>query len=125
MSGSITWLPGSVPFGMDPATTVRIKRGKSPTDKTVFDCDFSGALSAIDCDTIAQDCVPSVSILRNDGAPADCYCAGTPSINEDWTRVSVWIVGGSPGYEYLVSTTVISADGQIITRSFIVPCTIR
>lgn len=125
MSGSITWLPGSVPPGGDPRTLKRLKDGIAPGDETVVDCDFSGPLAAIDCDTISRNSVPSVAVIRNDGSPSDLYSLGTPAINEDWTRVSVWLGGGSVGFEYLVSVTIQSDDGQRLTRSFIIACTLR
>lgn len=125
MSGTITWLPGSVPMGADPRTLKRLKDGIAPGDETVVACDFSGPLSAIDCDTISQNSTPSVSVIRNDGNPSDLYSLGTPAINEDWTRVAVRLGGGTVGNEYMVSVTVQSSDLQTLTRSFILPCTIR
>jgi|SRR6185437_2838487 len=125
MSGSITWLPGSVPLGADARTLKRLKDGIAPGDETVVACDFSGPLAAIDCDTISQNSTPSVSVIRNDGAPSDLYSLGTPAINEDWTRVAVRLGGGSVGNEYMVSVTIQSSDLQTLTRSFIIPCTIR
>jgi hypothetical protein len=55
----------------------------------------------------------------------DLFVVGTPFINSDATRVSVWIGGGSIGFEYLVSITVMSIDGQELTRSFIIGVQIR
>lgn len=125
MSGSISWPIGSVPVGADPTSLKRLKAGKSPTDVTVINCDFSGALAAIDCDTLSQTSTPSVAVYRNDGGASDCYALGTPAINSDLTRIAVWTAGGTAGFEYLFSVTVMSADGQTLTRSFILPCTIR
>lgn len=125
MSSAITWLPGSVPPGADPRSMKRLKDGIAPGDETVVACDFSGPLAAIDCDTISKSSTPSVAVIRNDGGPSDLYSLGTPAINEDWTRVAVRLGGGTVGYEYLVSVTIQSSDVQTLTRSFIIPCTLR
>jgi hypothetical protein len=117
MSAAITWLAGSVPPGADSRTLKRLRDGIAPGDETVVVCDFSGPLAAIDCDKITG--VPGVAVIRNDGGSADLFSLGTPAINEDWTRVSVWLGGGTPGFEYLISVTVQSNDGQRLTRSFI------
>lgn len=123
MSGAITWLAGSVPPGADSRTLKRLRDGIAPGDETVVVCDFSGPLAAIDCDKITG--VPGVSVIRNDGGSVDLFSLGTPAINEDWTRVSVWLGGGTAGFEYMISVTVQSDDGQRLTRSFILPCTLR
>ena len=123
MSGTLTWILGSVPAGADPRSLKRLNGGVSPGDKTVIDCDFSGPLAAIDCDRLLN--VPGVNIIRNDGGSVDLYNLGTPAISDDGSSASVWLGGGTAGYEYLVSITVQSDDGQILTRSFIISCAIR
>ena len=125
MTGPLTWIVGSTPPGMDPRTLKRITDGKSPTDLTPVTADFRGPLAAIDNDTMSATFTPIVNIIRNDGAAADCYAVGAPTISPDYTRVGVWLAGGTVGCEYLVSTTIMSADGQQLTRSFIIPVTIR
>ncbi len=122
---TITWMAGGTPPGMSANAVKRIQYAKSPTDITPIELDYSGALSAIDCDTLSLTFAPRVAIIRNDGGAADCYALGTPSFSPDATRISVWLAGGSVGFEYLVSTTVMSADGQEIQRSFIIPCGLR
>jgi len=125
MSNTITWLPGSVPPNADSRSMKRLKDGIAPGDRTDIVCDFSGPLAAVDCDTIATTCSPAVTIFRNDGGYPDLYSLGTPPINSDWTRVLVRLGGGTAGYEYLVSVTIESSASQTLTRSFIIPCTIR
>ncbi len=125
MSNLITWIAGSTPPGMSANAVKRIQYAKSPTDITPITADFSGALSAIDCDTLSETFTPRVSVIRNDGVAADCYALGTPAFSPDATRVTVWLAGGTIGNEYLISTTVMSADGQEIQRSFILPCGLR
>ena len=110
---------------MNPASVKRIKYGKSPNDVTPVTADFTGALEAIDNDTLDPNTAPVIVIIRNDGNPADCISLGTPSMNADKTRVSIWLAAGTVGFEYLVSCTVMSADGQEICRSFVIPCVIR
>lgn len=122
---SITWIAGSTPPGMSANAVKRIQFAKSPSDITPVTLDFEGALSAIDCDTLSLTFTPRVVVIRNDGAAADCYALGTPALSPDATRVTVWLAGGSVSFEYLVSTTVMSADGQEIQRSFIIPVGLR
>jgi hypothetical protein len=122
---ALTWPVGATPPGMDATTVKRIRYPKSPLDLTPVTGDFRGALSAIDCDTLDPSFTPLVNVVRNDGGSADLYAVGTPNINADGTRVTVWIAAGSVGFEYLVSITVQSNDGQEITRSFIFPVGIR
>lgn len=126
MSGPISWPAGAIPLGADPHTLVRLKNGIAPGDETVVACDFTGPLAAVDCDTIASTCTPAVSIIRNDGGPADLYSLGTPTINDEWDHVVVRLgAPDTPGFEYLVSVTVLSSDSQRLTRSFLIACTIR
>ncbi len=125
MSNSITWVAGSTPPGMSANAVKRIQYAKSPADITPVTLDFDGALNAIDSDTLSLTFAPNVAVIRNDGGPADCYSLGTPAFSPDATRVTVWLAGGTVGNEYLVSTTVMSADGQEIQRSFILPCGLR
>lgn len=125
MSQSITWMVGSTPPFMNPSSLRRIKYPKSPSDLTPVTCDFRGALAALDNDTLLPNSVPGTHILRNDGQAADLYVVGPPVMNPDNTRVTVWLAGGSYGYEYLVSVTVMSLDGQEFTRSFVMPVGLR
>jgi hypothetical protein len=110
---------------MDPASLKRLKFPKAPDDVTPVTCDFSGALESIDCDTLSPTATPASQVFRNDGAPADLYVIGTPSLNTDLTRVSVWIAGGTAGFEYLIKLIVQTLDGQTLSRSFIFPCALR
>lgn len=125
MSGSITWPVGSTPPGMDPTSVRRIRFAKSPTDLTPVTGDFRGALDAIDNDSLSTTYVPHASVIRNDGAVSDLYVVGGAAISPDATRVTVWLAAGSVGFEYLVSITVMSVDGQEFTRSFILPVGLR
>jgi len=122
---TISWPVGSSPPGMVSTTVRRIRLPKDPTDVTPVTGDFRGALQAIDNDLLATWFIPVVHVQRNDGNPSDLYAIGTPSISPDATRVTVWLAAGSVGYEYLVSLTVMSVDGQELTRSFILPCNLR
>ncbi len=125
MTVPITWMAGGTPIGMAANAVKRIQYAKSPTDITPITLDFEGALSAIDCDTLNETFAPRVAVLRNDGVAADCYALGTPAFSEDLTRITVWLAGGTIGNEYLISSTVMSSDGQEICRSFILPCGLR
>lgn len=122
---ALTWPIGSAPPGMDPATVKRIKFAKSPDDQTPVTGDFRGALASIDNDQLATNFIPQIAIVRNDGGSVDMFAVGTPSISPDATRVTVWLAAGSIGFEYLVSITVQSLDGQHLTRSFIFPVGLR
>lgn len=121
----ITWPAGASPPGMIPSTVKRIKFPKSPDDITPVTCDFTGALQAIDNDTLQPNFIPRAVVLRNDGNSPDLYAIGTPFLSDDKTRVTVWLAAGTVGFEYLVSVTVMSIDGQEFTRSFIMPCNLR
>lgn len=125
MSMSLTWMVGSTPPGMVAQTVKRIKLPKSPNDVTPVTGDFRGALQAIDCDKLQGSFTPQAVVVRNDGQPTDLFIVGTPSISPDSTRVTVWLAAGSVGFEYLVSLTVQSIDGQELTRSFIIACNLR
>jgi hypothetical protein len=126
----MAWMIGSTPPNMDPNSVRRVRSPKSPSDVVPITCDYTGALAAIDCDTLDSTFTPATSVIRNDGQAADCYVTGTPAIGnptngENQTRVTVWLSAGSAGFEYLVSVSVKSEDGQLITRSFIIPVMIR
>jgi hypothetical protein len=110
---------------MDPTSVRRIRFAKSPTDLTPVTGDFRGALDAIDNDSLSTTYVPHASVIRNDGAVSDLYVVGGAAISPDATRVTVWLAAGSVGFEYLVSITVMSVDGQEFTRSFILPVGLR
>lgn len=119
------WTVGGVPPGMDSTTVKRLRFPKSPTDVTPVTCDFRGALAAVDCDKMNIAFAPTSQVFRNDGAASDLVVAGQPAINEDATRVTVWTVAGTAGYEYLIMLTIQSIDGQILERSFILPVNLR
>lgn len=125
MSSSLTWsLGGSLP-GIVPSTVRRLTRPKSPTDLIPITGDFRAALNGINCDALDPTFTPETSVSRNDGGTVDFFVVGTPFINTDNTRVSLWLAGGSIGFEYLVSITIMSDDGQELTRSFIMPVAVR
>lgn len=121
----LVWPVGAIPPGMTPSSVKRIIYPKSPSDVTPITCDFSGPLAAIDNDSLRASFTPQTSVLRNDGGAPDLYILGTPSMSQDLTRITVWTANGSIGYEYLISVTVQSLDGQTITRSFILPVNLR
>lgn len=125
MSDSLVWMVGCTPPGMQSNTVIRLEFPKSPTDLTPVTCDFRGVLAAIDSDSLSTTFTPQTTIYRNDGNSSDLYVVGTPALNSDATRVSVWVAGGTAGFEYLISITVDSVDDQIFTRSFILPVNIR
>ncbi len=125
MSATTTWTVGCSPSGLAPSTVRRVTQPKSPTDLVPIACDFRTALASIDCDQLNVSYNPTTTVIRNDGMATDLFVVGTPFINSDATRVSVWIGGGSIGFEYLVSITVMSIDGQELTRSFIIGVQIR
>jgi hypothetical protein len=120
------WPLGAVPPGMDASQVKRIRYGKGPSDLSPVTCDFSGALSAVDDDGLNVGFTPQAAVIRNDCGLTDLYVVGAPAIDpEDPTRLSVWLAAGSVGFEYLISVTVQSARGQILTRSFIIPVIMR
>jgi len=124
MSTTITagaWTLGSTPPNTAPSTVKRIQYPKDPSDQTPVTGDFRGVLAGVECDTLDPAFTPTSLVRRNDAGPADLYVVGVPMINADNTRVTVWLAGGTVGYEYAVSITVRSLDGQILTRSFIMP----
>jgi hypothetical protein len=125
MSESITWTVGATPPGMASNTVKRLSYPKDPADVTPVTGDFRGVLASIDSDSLSTTVIPSTLVLRNDGMSPDLFVLGTPALNSDATRVTVWIAGGTIGYEYLISITVNSVDDQILTRSFIVPVNLR
>lgn len=116
----MVWTIGATPPGYDPRTVQRVQRPKAPSDTTTFAADFGGALtSAVDGDTIAA--VTSVTVQRNDGGSDTFSSVVPPQISSDGRRVILWLTGGLPGCEYLISITINSVAGQTLTRSFIIP----
>lgn len=125
MSGTLTWAIGCNPVGLAPSTVRRVANPKSPTDLIPETGDFRNVLAGIDCDALNPNYVPLTTVLRNDGGTVDLFVVGTPTINKDNTRVSIWLAGGTIGFEYLISITVMSEDGQELTRSFIMAVAFR
>lgn len=120
-----SWPIGATPPGMTSSTVKRLSFPKDPSDVTPVTGDFRGVLAAVDADSLSLSVSPSAVVHRNDGASSDLVIVGTPSVNTDATRVSVWVAGGSVGFEYLVSITVNTIDDQVLTRSFIIPVNYR
>jgi len=119
----MTWLIGGTPAGMRSRYVVRLSSPFSPNDTAPFLLDFSGPLSSIDCDTISS--VTNIVIERNDGGTVDLEVALAATLSTDLLRVTIWLTGGTAGFEYLISVTVASTLGQDITRSFILPVNLR
>lgn len=125
MPTPLIWPLGSTPPGMVSNTIKRLTYPKDPTDVTPITCDFRGVLASIDCDSLSLTVLPTTTVRRNDGTSSDLFIVGTPGLNSDATRVSVWLAAGTVGFEYLISITVNSVDDQVLTRSFIIPVNLR
>jgi hypothetical protein len=125
MSNPLTWTVGNMPGGLIPSTVRRVQQPKSPTDLIPVTGDFRSTLASIDCDRLNTTFLPLTAVIRNDAGIVDLFVVGTPFISTDATRVTVWLGGGSINYEYLISITVMSIDGQELTRSFIMPVAVR
>lgn len=80
---------------------------KPPGDMDSFTLDFSKWLTS-------GDTITSATVTTN---PSDLAVSGSPTIDSTGTQVSVWLIGGTSGTDYVVSYTVATALGRHATRS--------